>query len=571
MVISPTRVLADLQHRLTQALDSWQRPRQHGRWIGLDLGSASIKLVELEQTSTGLCLLNQVLQELPRAPAPDPKDRLSWLQAVLKEGKAADVHLAIAGPEVIIRCVSVPPMSVEELAEAVKWQVKDALPFPVTDAVLDFEVLGEVWDKDIKKLDVLVAAAPLRFVQEQITLVEQAGARVMSVVPTVLALRRALQALVPGRLNGSTALMELGAAQTHVVVMKDGHPRLTRDVPMGGADLTQALAGVMASERGEQQLDLAKAEQLKRHYGVLAGGVEGVTDEGIPLAQLAALIRIVLEKLLTEATRLFDFYKVQMGESGIERLLVAGGGASLKHLQSFLGEGLGLPVEPVNPLKFLTRASSTTAEASFIDEGPRLTAAIGVALMHGQSPNLIPAELKVRRRRTAAQHRLKTFAVAAGAVAIGVYGLLQALAFGAGVTFQRVQREWQTVEPAYRHYLQMAQETQRLEGVMAMVQGFVERQPLWDGIFKELAQLTPSSVTLTSLRASASSPSTPSVMRLTLQGTLALSGAATEGDLARLLDTLEASVFFRDVHLRSSRVQVGVGQATTFEIECSLE
>ncbi|MBI4323228.1 MAG: type IV pilus assembly protein PilM [Candidatus Omnitrophica bacterium] len=548
----------------------WRQAKSSTRWVGLDLGSASIKLAELEQTGAGFRLVNQVLQDLPSAPAPDPKDRLGWLQAVIREGGASEVHLAIGGPEVIIRCVSVPPMSVEELAEAVQWQVKDELPFPLQEAVLDFEVLGEVWEKDIKKLDVLVAAAPLRFVQEQIALVEQAGARVASVVPTVLALRRALQALVPGRLQGSVALMELGAWRTHVMVMKDGHPRFTRDVPMGGTDLTQALAGVMASERGEQ-LDLAKAEQLKRHYGVLAGNVEGATDEGIPLAQLAALMRVVLEKLLTEATRLFDFYKVQMGESGIERLLVAGGGASLKHLQSFLGEGLGLPVELVNPLKFLTWASSTTAEASFLDEGPRLTAAIGAALMHGQSPNLVPAELKVRRRQAAARRRLKTMAVAAGSVAIGVYGVLQALAFGSGAAFQRVQRDWQTVEPAYHHYLQMAQETQRLEGAMAMVRGFTERQPLWDGIFKELTQLAPSSVTLTSLMASASSPSASAVMQLTLQGTLATGGAATEGDLARFLDALEASVFFRDVHLRSSRVQVGAGQATTFDIECQLE
>ena len=560
-----------VRDRLAKTLGGWHGSPRPARWIGLDLGSASIKLMELEQARTGIRLVNQVIQDLPSPSTPDSKERVSWLQAVLKEARATEVHLAISGPGVVIRCVTIPQMSVEELAEAVKWQVKDALPFPLKEAVLDFEVLGEAWEKDIKKLDVLVAAAPLHMVQEQIALVEQAGAKVASVVPTVFALRRTLQALIPGHLHGSVALMELGAEHTHVVVMKDGHPRFARDVPMGSADLTQALAGVMASERGEQQLDVAKAEQLKRHYGVLAGSVEGVTDEGISLAQLAALMRVVLEKLLTEAAQLFDFYKVQTGESGVERLLVVGGGAGLKHLQSFLGEGLGLPVELVNPLKVLTRAFSTTAEASSIDEGPRLTVAIGAALMHGQPPNLIPGELHIRRRQAAVRRRLKTFAVAVGAVAIGVYGVLQVLAVGYGAGARHLQREWQTMEPAYHHYLQMAQETQRLEGAMAMVQGFAERQPLWAGIFKELTQLVPSSVTLTSLMASASSPSTPAVVRLTLQGTLATSGAATEGDLARVLDALEASVFIRDVRLKSSQVKMGAGQATTFEIECQLE
>ena len=120
-------------------------PKGARRVVGLDLGSSAIKVVELEASAKGPRLLKSLIQDLP-----DPSsDRASWLQAALKEFDAREVIISISGPDVAIRLVLVPLMSLAELPEAVKWQIKEQVPFPVQDAVLDLRVLGEVWDKDI--------------------------------------------------------------------------------------------------------------------------------------------------------------------------------------------------------------------------------------------------------------------------------------------------------------------------------------------------------------------------------------------------------------------------------------
>lgn len=505
--------------------------------MGLDVGSASIKLVEVEQTAGGIRVVHQVLQELPPGAVTDAHARVSWLQAVMKESRSPEVHLALGSPEVVIRTVRIPPMSKEELAEAVKWHVKDLLPFPVAEAVLDFEVLEEVWEKDIKKLHVVVAAVPLRIVQEQLALMAQAGATVASILPTTLAIRRTLQLLSPALLGGSVAIIEVGAARTHVVILKDGQPQLAREVPIGSAAITDALVGVSAE--GGEALDAAQAERVKRLYGISAED-----------SQLAALMRVVVDQLMTDLRRILDFYHVHLHESGVERLLLVGGGANLKHLPAVLREGLGLPVECYHP------------PLAGEEDGPRLTAAIGAALAHGQGLNLLPEELKTRRRQASSRDRWRRMGILAGGVVVGLYGLLLLAAWRDGHRLQDLQREWRTFEPSYRRAREIADQTARMDAITAALGRLRSRQPVWEGLFKELSRVTPPGVTLTE--------SLMTRRDLTLRGTVSAGGSAEAGALARFLDALESSIFFRRATLRSSQVE-GAGRVSTFEIVAELE
>jgi len=551
--------------------DRLHQSRTPTRWVGLDLGSSSIKLIELEQTATGVRLLNSLIQEFPSAQGPQAIDRLGWLQAALKEFGAKDVHLAVSGPEVVIRRIKVPPMSKGELAEAVKWQVKDELPFPIHEAVLDFEVLGEVWDKDVKKLDVLVAAASKSFVQDQINVVERAGSNVASVSHAGLALWQAVRSLSPERATGSVALVEIGAEQTHAAIFKDGSPRLARDLPIGSAHLTQAMAGVTVSERGEVSLDWEKAEAVKRRYGILTEHAQGTTEEGFPIEQLAALMRSVLENLLTELARLFDFYKVHLDETGITRVLLVGGGASLKHIQTFLSEGLVVHVELYDPLAHLEGRMQELEQPQQMDGGPRLAVAVGAALAHGQGLDLVPQERKAIRLKTRTRWLVKSSISGAVLVAALLYLGLSLVGLRYGRQVRAFQLEWTQLEPAHNHYMAMAKETNQLEGILMATRRFLDSQPLWEGLFKELGQLMPQNIGLTELSATNTESPMPHAIHLRLRGTAALTGPAGDGALAQFLEALEASVFFQDVHLANSQVSTGAIKAMTFEVVCRLE
>ena len=334
------------------------------------------------------------MQELPLTEGDRPVDRIGWLQSVLREFNLRDVHVSIDGSQVVIRRVHMPLMSKAELPEAIKWQMKDQIPYPVQDAVFDFRVIRETWDKDIKKQDVLVAAGSASLAKELLTVVERAGGRVQSLTPTQCAAWRCATALMPDVGRGSVAIVEMGSTTTEVTIAKDGCLCLVRTIEVGSLSLTKALAGVVTCERGEVTIDLSRAESLKRRYGVLTETADGLTDDGVPLLHLASLMRPVLEHLATELGRLFNFYKVEMDEAGVLRVLLCGAGASLKQLQPFLAEALGVTVELLNPLLRIPNQAQRLEPESVAENGPRLVVAAGLAIDHGEGLSVLPTEVR---------------------------------------------------------------------------------------------------------------------------------------------------------------------------------
>jgi type IV pilus assembly protein PilM len=174
-----------------------RKSRDRKRWVGLDIGSSSLKLVELEQTAEGVRLIKQLIQEFPVSAEGQPVDPDGWLSNALREFETQEVHVSVGGAAVVVRRVLVPPMSARELPEAVKWQVKDQVPFAIESAVLGFDVIGEVWERDFQQQDVLVAAAATPSVEGLITRIERSGVRVVSLMPAVLALWSSISGLIP--------------------------------------------------------------------------------------------------------------------------------------------------------------------------------------------------------------------------------------------------------------------------------------------------------------------------------------------------------------------------------------
>ncbi len=570
----------EVRERVTARVERLQRGRQPARSVGLDLGSHGIKLVEVEQTSSGYRLVKSLIQDLPwntAAPpaggaAAAPVDQIGWLQAALKEFAAAGLHVSLSGPEAALRRLQLPLMTRRELMEAARWQVKDQLTFPVQDAVIDVQVLGEVWAKDIKKLDVLVAVASQAAVRAALELVEQAGGCVMSLTPEPLALWRSVQGLMPEARSGSVAIIEIGAVSTRIAIAHQGRLRLVRDLAIGSATVTEALVGVVTAEQGEVTIDSVKAEALKRRYGVVKDTAEGTTDDGVPLFHLSALMRPVLEQLVTEISRVLDFYRMQLDEAGVGRLLLCGGGANLKQLRAFLADGLGMNAELWNPLLRMPDRVQALEPEQVAENGPRLAVAIGLAIEHGQSFRLMtskPQPRRVRLPQLSLPPQWPRLAAAAAGIAAGL-GLLWMLAV-AGLTQLQVQaeeRRWVVVEPTFRSWQQAHDAAGAAEAAIARLQQFTDQEPVWDGVLKELGKAMPATVELDEL--ACSQDVSRGRLRAQLKGRVTFAGRP-ERILAQLVEALNRSIFFEGVELASSTIRAAEGQATSFELAGWLE
>src|SRR4030042_2092627 len=146
--------------------------------IGLDIGSHSIKLVGLKMTSKGPFLTRIGMKEIP--PGGDKEDINTFsetLKTLLEEMglKTKKVNLVVSGSGVHIKRISIPSLPRAELKEAVRWEIKDHLPFPVETAQIDFNILNEYGEDNVKKLDLITVACPKNLIDRTLSIVKGAG------------------------------------------------------------------------------------------------------------------------------------------------------------------------------------------------------------------------------------------------------------------------------------------------------------------------------------------------------------------------------------------------------------
>jgi len=306
--------------------------------IGLDIGSHSVKLVGFKMTSKGPFLTRAGIKEIPYG---REQEDLSFISEVIKAlyrevglnpGK---VRLTVSGPEINVRRITLPSMPKTELQEAARWELKEQLSFPIESARIDFHVLNELVEGDLKKLDLITVACPNQRIDQVLAIAAKAGLQPTHLDVTPFALWNALLHFYGLAGEEEVALLDLGAEKTGIHIFHNGVLQFSREVTPAGADVTQAIVeGIGSGE--EPSLLYERAEKIKREIGIPAEtSPEKVEGESIPVTKISFLIRPVMETLTAEISRSLDYYTNQFHIERINRLLLTGGGANLKNLTSY--------------------------------------------------------------------------------------------------------------------------------------------------------------------------------------------------------------------------------------------
>ena len=363
--------------------------------IGLDIGSHSIKLVGLQMTSKGPFLTHAGIKEIPYGEQrEDPTFVSEAIKALFREVglKPGKVNLTFSDPSIHIRRISLPSMPKSELREAVQWEMKSHLPFPVESAQIDYLILGEATDKDLKRLDLIVVACPRQLIDRSLAIAEGAGLRPIHLGVGPFALWNLLSAFGYFEKEGAIGLVDLGAGKTGIYLFQDGILQFSREVTPAGMDLTRAIMEGMDSDE-EHHLLYDRAEKIKHEMGIPSKTFyEKNGDPSSNRSKIPYLVRPILERLMAEIVRSFDYYRNQFHLERIDRLFLTGGGANIKNIATYLSETLGLPVEGLNPLhKILFDAKKI--EAQLLEpRGSAFATALGIALPDRKRIELLPAK-----------------------------------------------------------------------------------------------------------------------------------------------------------------------------------
>ena len=339
--------------------------------IGLDIGTSGVRAAELSFGRHGVTLEKFGQVAVPAGSVRDGEvvDQAAVSEAIRELWSATkfsrkDVVLGIANQRVVVRSVEVQWLPAAELRRSLPLQVADQLPMPVSEAVLDFHPLEEIHSPRGRMLRGLLVAAVRESLLGNVRCVEGAGLRPTSVDLTSFAVLRALGSHSLDD-DQSEVLVDIGARVTNVVVHTAGVPHFVRILLMGGADLTDAIA-----ERAG--VSLAEAEGFKQVFG-LEGG-----PSANPLAVRA--LDAATQTLVDEIRGSLDYFRSTSVGNQPRRLVLSGGGATLRGFAARLEQGVRIPVEMGNPVQTMRLGRTGLDDAQLELVRPLAAVPVGLAM-----------------------------------------------------------------------------------------------------------------------------------------------------------------------------------------------
>jgi type IV pilus assembly protein PilM len=338
--------------------------------VGLDIGSSAVKLVELRvggKVGAEFQLLNIGLEPLPPEAIVDGAimDSASVIDAIQRlfsalRVKTADVATSVSGNAVIVKKISLPQMSPEELAESIHWEAEQYIPFDIQDVSLDYQVVEGGGTGE--NMDVLLVAVKKDKISDHTSVITQAGKSPQVIDVDVFALQNCYEinyGMDPGRV---VALLNIGASVMNVNIVKGGSSIFNRDIAAGGNQYTDAI-------QKDLNLSFDQAEALKR-----GESVEGASPDSI-----YSILQAVSENIVLEVQKTFDFFRATSAEDRIEYVFLSGGTSKIAGLRELLSERLDLAVEFLNPFNNVTY-NPRDFDPDYINEiAPSAAIAVGLA------------------------------------------------------------------------------------------------------------------------------------------------------------------------------------------------
>src|SRR5687767_15957013 len=337
--------------------------------VGLDIGSSSVKAVELQKKGSTVQLVNLGFESLQPDTIVDGQimelnNVANVITSIFNEHqiKTSRIAAGVSGHSVIVKNIVLPQMSKDELQESFSWHAEEHIPFDIGDVNLDYELTGKSSDA----LNVLMAACKSDKIANVKQAIQLAGKQPVIIDVDAFALQNCYELNYQPRAGEVVALLNIGAATMNINILNGTRSIFARDASVGGSQYTSLL-------QKELGLSYEQAEGVKRGMGL---------PEGVEPRPIQPIIETVSETLALEVKKTVDFYRAtaQEGEAAIQKTLLAGGGSKLPGLAEFLAHRFEIPVEVFDPFRQI-EVDAKKFDPDYMREiVPEMAVAVGLAL-----------------------------------------------------------------------------------------------------------------------------------------------------------------------------------------------
>lgn len=337
--------------------------------IGLDIGSSYIKALQLKDTRSGYEL--ELFDMLPISPELIVEgsiiDSIRLTEAIKElirkaKIKTKDAVISISGHSaVIIKRISLPDMTEEELSESIKFEAEQYIPFDIEDVNIDFQILGP--QEEPGQMDVILVAVKKEIINEYVNVVNEAGLNTIIVDVDAFALENMYGINYEIEADTYVALVNIGASTINMNILRGGVSAFTRDSAIGSNLQTEAL------QRGFN-ISYEEAERLKK-----GEAIEKVTPE-----DAQSVIINASEDIISEIKRSIDFFRGR-GTSivDIKEIILSGGCALIKGFPELLSERTGIEVRKAEPFRNI-KIPKKFDMLGLEEIAPMLAVAVGLAI-----------------------------------------------------------------------------------------------------------------------------------------------------------------------------------------------
>ncbi|MBE3113194.1 MAG: type IV pilus assembly protein PilM, partial [Actinobacteria bacterium] len=262
----------------------------------------------------------------------------------LRDNKAI---IAITGQKVIVREVVFPLMEDKELMAGVMWEAPKYVPYDLDESIIDAEKVEEFVEKDGNKMmRVLLVATPKSIIQPYMEVLKKARIRPKIIDIVSSANIRAFEHQLTDKKEEEPEssivdiILSIGASNTNLTLVEKGNLKFTRDILVGGTDITKAIAKSL-------NISFDEAEKLKRETKI----VLGQEAEEEKKNESEKIIVKLLNQLTKEVRKSLSYYKTQSQKVNYNKMILSGGCANIVNITEYLSEQFEIPVVIGNPLE----------------------------------------------------------------------------------------------------------------------------------------------------------------------------------------------------------------------------
>lgn len=367
--------------------------------IGVDLGSGFVKMAQFKEEKGSLRLVNFGILKVPEGAILEGRiEKPKEITEILKELISFHSFIGnrvvanVSGQLVTVKEIVMEDLPDNELYEAIKWEIERFLPFPLEKAVFDYQVLNEIVAQNgTKKLNVLVAAAPLDVIQLTSELLSIANLKPVALEVEPFSVLRLLR-FTPGfgrEENVLISAINIGHNYTSINMVDKMIVRFSRILPIGGKKITEAIAGNLG--KSFEEAEETKIKQLNL-------GIE---------SQVTKACLTLLNNLALEIKRSISYYfnKFNEGKSMNTVVLLEGGSANIKGIEGFIEDSVGYPTEVNRLFTSIATYDPTLFTKEYLHEmAPIFSVATGLALRE-YKPKVSPRKGKAATQ----EEQVKTF------------------------------------------------------------------------------------------------------------------------------------------------------------------